>query len=105
MGELPVLEAAGAVGQPERVGVGPVRAAHVDEQREGTALEHAVGHIEEPDAAGAAHEFPPGGGEVVALELGHVHRHLSDALAGVNQVWHAQLGAHQPHRAGILHQA
>src|SRR5437867_11847770 len=59
MGELPVLEAAGAVGQPERVGVGPVRAAHVDEQREGTALEHAVGHIEEPDAAGARKKFRP----------------------------------------------
>src|SRR5881296_4098783 len=65
VGELPVLEAARAVGQPEGVGIGPVGAAQVGVEGECPSLEHAVGDVQEADPARAAQKLAGCPGEEI----------------------------------------
>ena len=39
------------------------------------------------------------------MEVIHVHSHLSDGLACVDEIWHAQLGADFSHCTCVLHES
>jgi hypothetical protein len=56
------------------------------EERGLELLEDRLADVEEPGSAGGAEVLAPGGGQHVAADPCHVDGHLSDGLAGVEEV-------------------
>src|SRR5712691_8109707 len=87
--EFPIFETPRIGSRLKRVRGDPVRAAHVDVEREITALQRAIGNIQESNAAWSAQKLSRGSGEKIAAQLGDVYRDLPHGLAGIHQVRHA----------------
>jgi hypothetical protein len=64
-------------------------------------VDEPVGHEQETGAARAPQELAAGGRQQVAADLGHVDRHLSDRLAGVQR---QRVEGHVPGAGGVLDQ-
>src|SRR6266851_497467 len=89
VGKFPIFETPRIGSRLKRVRGDPVRAAHIDVEREITALQRAIGNIQESNAAWSAQKLSRGSGEKIAAQPGDVYRDLPHGLAGIHQVRHA----------------
>src|SRR5262252_8333764 len=100
--ELPVLEAARVATEFKPVGRGPGSCTTVDE-RWLHLRQRALTHVQEPRAARSTQELAAGGGEKIAPDGGGIDRHLSDGLAGIEQVVATGRAGELADRCGWIH--
>src|SRR6266851_8822543 len=89
VGKFPIFETPRIGSRLKRVRGDPVRAAHVDVEREITALQRAIGNIQESNAAWTAQKLSRGRGKKIAAQPSDIDGDFSDGLAGIHQIRHA----------------